>query len=341
MSNISEEEFGIVTEADDTMPSPVILHIVRTLAVFIIIINSTLLLIVIRSKKLKSNDHFVLVLFLSASDTLVGVASVLLTMSVKNQVLYKVKFACSLIFVLFLITNGASLLLTLVICVERLIAVRFPHRLSSIFAGKRKYLFIMSTWVVSTTFFMTTVYLMIANKDFYWEQHHLCNARILLRKTYNSLIHYVTSFFGVVYLASIFFYFQTTLILLQQRRNNQQNLHNQNFRNNVLLPHATEDELLSDSKTNMQSADIRLDRHKKALVTVGLVIIAQTVSALPFILVFGLEVSGTISISRDIRTITCYFTILNSITNPILFAWKIEDFRKEAKEFLSCRLCCS
>lgn len=193
--------------------SPVLLVILIILAVAIVITNIISLIVMAFSRKLRGNNHHVLVLFLGFSDIMVGVSLVTILFAVMYESDLDTKEGCTFAFSFLLSSMAASFLQMFLLCIERFIAIKFPYYLERTFGGKKKYFYLAMLWILSTIFI--TIFVVAFSKPEVKE----CGIRGIFDEHYQrQILIIITGFFFIIYLTTVILYLYTICIIRQVTR---------------------------------------------------------------------------------------------------------------------------
>lgn len=283
-------------------------------SVITIVTNLIVIILTLSIKQIRRKAHNVVVLSLSFSDLFIGISLSITSIPYLPVSAVREYHFCMFRYTLFFVVESSSLLQVIFICVERLVAIRFNKKLAPM--SKQIPCIIIGVWASSILVGNLPAFLWGAGPVDYASSCTLNNA---YSKNFNAYLLYMSGYFLSLFSVIILCHCYILIFLaLQSRR------HRIVFCSDRLYVNQTGKSYEENTRNFTQS-----------MVTVGAIVIALVVCGFPFMLAFFLDgLSENISLSKLSKNVLLYIWCLNSALNPIIYAWKIKEFRKA----LFCRL---
>lgn len=316
---------------DTTMsdPSPVlkpsifIITAVTFIATLILVHNFLVLAVILFSHKLKQNPHIENILWLCLSDIIVGISGVMYILSqAVDSLAYSPAFCSASI---HFINAGVvqSLSQTFLVCLQRYMAV-VKHTQFKQFNKKWRY-----GLIFGTSIFVHVYIGIIVARYLQAERILFCGAKAYPEyKSFSlaiSLLSIPFLVFTVGLYASIVITFRKHIKRIQPAPGNHLVIHVSEVSRNV------------STNTSHEQKKASQKKEMHLIVTVGLILAAMLFMTGPNVFIRSIEGISTITFERKTKTVLSILAAINSILNPILYACRITEFRRELCRM--CRLC--
>ena len=106
---------------------------------------------------------------------------------------------------------------------------------------------------------------------------------------------------------------------------------------NVRFGNAGKSQISAISNAPQNATDTRRKRHMTALKTLGLIFVSIIILTTPYLTVYPF-VHTTVEVNQVVRVIILFGVFLNTLINPVIYTWRLKDFRSEISSM--CCHCC-
>jgi hypothetical protein len=202
------------TDSDSDTQSDWVLTLLLTCpaGALIVLSNCVVLAVGLRSKYLRHNSHYCVVLCLAVNDVMVGVSMISRgIITVLPDSLYTTHSTCLVIYLSMIICFSTSLLQTALICLERFLAVFRPSLMPCMFGGWRKYGLGLLAWMISLTY-----YGIIGGTLAVPGEYDACVLEVVFGDNYHTLEVLVVIFMVTIYIVTVVVYLITVVKLQSQ-----------------------------------------------------------------------------------------------------------------------------
>lgn len=345
---MANDSFGFgsknVTPAvlDTTGQAPWKLSLAACFSSLLMIVNGFVLIVLLRSSVLKK-CRFEFILWLSASDLVIGMAGIMYSLKTTYYVVTSHVFCVTWRFFLF----GAiaqSLVQTFLVCIERYLALVNNTKFRNLTTAY-KYRIILCTWMCVYAYFgMLTVLFLRVDKfercvrpEFPDRKAYWISTSVICFALLISII--------VLYLVLVFEFMKKRRIIIPQKTNRIGILHISEMlpstfssqtagsNRNVQAHHNT----ASNTRSRTATLEQRRKKEQSMIVTVGLIILALLVLSGPCIVIKGLDGMSIATFPKTVHYVVVVLAGSNSLLNPLLYAFRIPAFRAEVYRMFCVR----